>query len=280
MKRALGITVGKSKPTEYLGRVLKSLGFTTCSEQVNRIRVYRIDPACLSDPDRLTIYHCVAARLEEQLSGEKTIVNWEEVLQPQTQIAQGVSGCTPSPNFINKTSERCADYNPSVPASTDILQNQTAQGVSGCTQGAENLIKTSDRCGAFTNIEWLLQLLADLETQPPHPRFSCDDDLILVFNEAEERAMDCGDELLRFCPNYWERISKAIGDWAEILPQAEVAQTQQEAQLKERVTVIIRGGGCAKYLVQRICEGIAYLKSLSSGVELTAFVSQLQPVTG
>jgi hypothetical protein len=57
------------------------------------------------------------------------------------------------------------------------------------------------------NLNWSLQFLADLESNPaPNRRFSSLEQLENLFDELEQRAKDCYDELLKKCPAYWERI--------------------------------------------------------------------------
>lgn len=126
--RAIGIRVGKSNPTEYLGRILASLGLKTRSNQINRIWTYRLDSAWLEDPDRLAIYSCIGARYKELLCGEKTVLNWNEILKPQIHTEQGLQHCTPSPNFINQTSQRCAIF-VGEEAMTNQLKNQVDSNI-------------------------------------------------------------------------------------------------------------------------------------------------------
>ncbi|MFB2920206.1 MULTISPECIES: plasmid replication protein, CyRepA1 family [Aerosakkonema] len=237
LARAIGIRVGKSKPTEYLGRILASLGLKTCSNQINRVWVYQLDSAWLEDPDRLAIYNCIGVRYEELLSGEKTVLNWNEILKTQVQTEQGLQGCTPSPYFINQTSGRCVGK-VGEEAVAKLPENQVHSDIDPHTS-AEDLIKTNESCtNSLTSqsqqseespIEWLMQLLADLEAIPtPHPRFESSEQLVALFYQAEELGIQCQDRLLSHCPEYWERLAKGIGEICQLLPEKAIPDDSPE----------------------------------------------------
>ena len=57
------------------------------------------------------------------------------------------------------------------------------------------------------NIRWSLQFLSDLEFSPaPHPRFTHFEQIVNLFSELEQRQKNCYDELLKKCPDYFNRI--------------------------------------------------------------------------
>ncbi|MGK7880525.1 MAG: hypothetical protein AB4060_10555, partial [Crocosphaera sp.] len=69
------------------------------------------------------------------------------------------------------------------------------------------------------NIHWLLQILADLESSPaPHTRFTSNDQLIELFNEAQQKVKNCWEQLQQICPDYSQRLSTAYGVVSQLLP--------------------------------------------------------------
>lgn len=70
-----------------------------------------------------------------------------------------------------------------------------------------------------TSIDWLMQLLADLEAmKAPHPRFESNEQLSALFLEAALLGEECSEKLLDICPDYWERLSIAVGNVSSLLP--------------------------------------------------------------
>lgn len=74
-------------------------------------------------------------------------------------------------------------------------------------------------CNHPTSIDWLIRLLEDLEAIPaPHPRFESNEQLSALLQQADLLGKQCSDLLLNVCPDYWERLSIAIGNVCELLP--------------------------------------------------------------
>lgn len=73
-----GLTVGKSKPCEFLGRALKSLGFKTQSNYQHKMRLYQIQE---DSPIYSAIYESVSRRILSRLSELKPKVNWFTTLE-------------------------------------------------------------------------------------------------------------------------------------------------------------------------------------------------------
>ncbi len=69
------------------------------------------------------------------------------------------------------------------------------------------------------NLHWLLQILADLESSPaPHTRFTSNDQLRELFNECQQKANSCWEQLQQICPDYSQRLSTAYGIVSQLLP--------------------------------------------------------------
>jgi hypothetical protein len=85
-----GLTVGKSKPCEFVGRALKSLGIQTQSSFNRRTRTYEVKE---DSPIYTAIYESVSRRICNRLADIKPTLNWEAILisakTPETQLEQG-----------------------------------------------------------------------------------------------------------------------------------------------------------------------------------------------
>jgi hypothetical protein len=87
-----------------------------------------------------------------------------------------------------------------------------------------------------SDVDWLVRFLADLEKESaPYPRWKDNSELENTLEEAEAIALTCKTELERVCPDYWERVSKALLEIFERLapissePVAS-SQSQQSAE--------------------------------------------------
>ena len=79
--------------------------------------------------------------------------------------------------------------------------------------------KSNDQTVA--TVRWLLQFLAELEGEPfSHRRFQSATLLANLFAEAEEKYLLCQDEIDLECPDFNERMSRAIGKLTELFPDS------------------------------------------------------------
>jgi hypothetical protein len=106
-------------------------------------------------------------------------------------------------------------------------------------QTTEEVLQNLDRSPKGTSLRWLLQFLADLEYQPaPHQRFSNNEQLMATFNEAEQKANGCLEQLTQLVPDYFERLSIALvrvsETWLATEPKLEVSPlpSDQQSQIK------------------------------------------------
>jgi hypothetical protein len=109
------------------------------------------------------------------------------------------------------------------------LDSLPSNPVSSCTLAADkqSTVASTESAERDENIGWLLQLLADLERAPaPHPRFTANEQLVALVNEAEQKASLCYERLTQTCPNYWERLSLALEAVADSLPASETETVQ------------------------------------------------------
>jgi hypothetical protein len=94
IERLTGIRVGESTPCELIGRVVKSLGHKTESQQVgkgkDKVRVYRISQACLDDPIRQAILKSIEKRYTDLLA-EKEILSWDSLAQAAKNLEKSAS---------------------------------------------------------------------------------------------------------------------------------------------------------------------------------------------
>jgi hypothetical protein len=67
-----------------------------------------------------------------------------------------------------------------------------------------------------SEVEWLLELLADMETAN-RDRFPSSTALEEVLEQANQKAASCLDQLTGVCPDYWERVGRAWGAIAEAI---------------------------------------------------------------
>jgi Protein of unknown function (DUF3987)/Bifunctional DNA primase/polymerase, N-terminal/Primase C terminal 2 (PriCT-2) len=99
----------------------------------------------------------------------------------------------------------------------------------------EEVFQEIDRSPKGASLRWLLQFLADLEYQPaPHQRFSNNEQLMATFNEAEQKAERCLEQLTQLVPDYFERLSIALvrvsETWLATEPKLEVPPFPQNQQ--------------------------------------------------
>ncbi|OKH29783.1 hypothetical protein NIES2119_31970 [[Phormidium ambiguum] IAM M-71] len=99
-------------------------------------------------------------------------------------------------------------------------------------------------------LKWLLNLLTDLEATPsPHPRFDSSEKLADLLNQANLLAIHCKSELLKACPDYWERCSQAAAQIIKLLPSSTVPNFRTEEI-----------SGCVHRLKAAIEYGTAWVK--------------------
>ncbi len=138
---------------------------------------------------------------------------------PTTPIQDKSNSSTPVEN-----QEKCDNYSKSVTFVTSAQSHQSQDlepsppiDVSPVTptKSPETLEVEKDEINPNTskneNISWSLQFLADLEFSPaPHPGFTHFEQIVNLVNELEQRQKNCYDELLKKCPDYFQRIILAI----------------------------------------------------------------------
>ncbi|HEY9299263.1 MAG TPA: plasmid replication protein, CyRepA1 family, partial [Phormidium sp.] len=93
-ERLTGIKVGESAPCELIGRVVRSLGHKTESQQIgkgkDKVRVYRISQACLDDPMRQAILNSIEKRYADLLA-EKEVLNWDSLTEAAKELKKSAS---------------------------------------------------------------------------------------------------------------------------------------------------------------------------------------------
>jgi hypothetical protein len=100
------------------------------------------------------------------------------------------------------------------------------------SQTTEENLQNLERTPKGTSLRWLLQFLADLEYQPaPHHRFSSNEQLIATLKEAELQANGCLEQLINLVPDYFDRLSRALGIVSETLPDTEQKPTKEVTPL-------------------------------------------------
>jgi hypothetical protein len=82
----INVSVGSSKPCEYIGRVLKTLDIKTQSRRVKtasgeRQRVYSLNAEHLNQPDRKAIYEAVKHRIKASINEEDTQRDWNSIVR-------------------------------------------------------------------------------------------------------------------------------------------------------------------------------------------------------
>ena len=107
--RAIGLRVGGLSPVQYVGKVLKSVGYETESRrergQGKRVRIYS-----LKVPDLISeaVYECVGTRMENYLHSDKSVLDWDLILKRETSsknhTAQGLEVGHNPEDFLNKNS--------------------------------------------------------------------------------------------------------------------------------------------------------------------------------
>jgi len=99
-------------------------------------------------------------------------------------------------------------------------------------------------------LKWLLNLLRDLEATPsPHPRFESGEKLTDLLTQANLLSSNCSAELLKICPDYWERCSHAAAELIKLLPSSTVDYSNPE-----------EFSGCVHRLKAAIEYGTAWVK--------------------
>jgi hypothetical protein len=184
--RALRMTAGKSKPCEYLGRHLNSLGIKTKStyDKKKKLRTYKIDSEWLKNPARNAIYEAAGRKFEKFLDKDRAVVDWSVLQKAETQSKQGIEVGSPSTNFIYKNQEG----DPITPLSQIATEAPSTAAV------------------VPTDTQFCLKALERLET-PDHPSISTQEELVTLFEELEARGEKCGEHL----PNdFWMRAAVAV----------------------------------------------------------------------
>ncbi len=86
---ALGRHPGQQARIRFLGSLLKMLGLKLKGQKVKSehgdYRIYRLDRETLSDPDRRNALQCLDRRWENYVKKEVEILDWEPVLNPQSE---------------------------------------------------------------------------------------------------------------------------------------------------------------------------------------------------
>jgi hypothetical protein len=242
MERLTGIRVGESTPCELIGRVVKSLGHKTESQQVgkgkDKVRVYRISQACLDDPIRQAILKSIEKRYTDLLA-EKEIPNWDSLAEAAKNLEKSVSQNAETVVLqgleVEHLPSRCSIENqsegvtaieaavpspsPSVPAGVaektaqklapEIVETQSNQLFRENTFPQGVLYKPEERCSA--DVECCLSTLAALES-PDNLSITNSEQVIELFNELEMRGERCNDELPK---DFWERAAIAVNSLFE-----------------------------------------------------------------
>jgi hypothetical protein len=200
--RALRMTVGKSKPCEYLGRHLNSLGIKTKStyDKKKKLRTYKIDSEWLKNPARNAIYEAAGRKFEKFLDKDRAVVDWSVIEKAVIQSDQSVEVGSPSANFVNKNQEG----DPVIPLSQIATEAPSTAAV------------------VPTDTQFCLEALARLEA-PDHPSISTQEELVALFNELETRSEKCSERLPN---NFWKRAALAVGSINESF-ERDVTQSGQ-----------------------------------------------------
>jgi hypothetical protein len=110
-----------------------------------------------------------------------------------------------------------------------LIDSLPSNSVSSGTLAADkrSTVASTESAERDENVSWLLQLLADLEHSPaPHPRFTSNEQLLALVNEAEQKASLCYEQLTQTCPNYWERLYLVLEPVTDSLPASETETVQ------------------------------------------------------
>lgn len=111
VSRALGMKVGKQTPCEFVGRLLRSLGFSTQSEG-DKERIYKIKESPYTDLIRATMLECIATRVSSKMS-ETEVKKFDEILEKfeaEKPYQQRDTAAAPSASSLyNNTGGRCGE---------------------------------------------------------------------------------------------------------------------------------------------------------------------------
>ncbi|HEY9852890.1 MAG TPA: hypothetical protein V6D28_25680 [Leptolyngbyaceae cyanobacterium] len=150
------------------------------------------------------------------------------------------------------------------------IANQSAENIETayspdqllCQLGNDTNLLSTNLSPEHSYIKWLLRLLADLEATPsPHPRFESREKLADLFAQANLLSSSCSVELLKACPDYWERFSQAIEKVACLLPTSTSTVPDSPTEtLRERTPYEL--SGCANRLKAAIGYGTAWVKTV------------------
>ena len=139
-----------------------------------------------------------------------------QVTEAQTHTGEAVSP-SPSPEVSPVTLETDPQSSTIKPTQLTPVKTEENQDTFINQKGIDSELKTEN--DSEENLHWLLQYLADLESSPaPHTRFTSNDQLRELFNEAQQKFNNCWEQLQQICPDYSQRLSTAYGMVCELLP--------------------------------------------------------------
>jgi hypothetical protein len=236
--RAIGRKVGKSNVCSYIGEILEAIGLKTelswgKDEDGNKIRVYRVSQACLTDPIRTAIYEAVGRRLEKMLSSDRALLNWQAVAdaaeEVQSQMPQSVEGGSPSENYILKNQEGDPDRS-AQPVALDLpSQIESAQPtvisqlqkdwgdfmpVTTPEVFAQTKVQPSLIPELESTIQGMAELLVDAQNYGREALLAIWDD---IANDLRTKVLSVAERLLGSAiDKFYEVMPKEVWQWVEM----------------------------------------------------------------
>ena len=138
-----------------------------------------------------------------------------QVTEAQTHTGDAVSP-SPSPEVSPVTIETDSQSSTINPTQLNPVKTEETQDTFINKKGIDSELETEN--DSEKNLHWLLQYLADLESSPaPHTRFTSNDQLRELFNEAQQKANSCWEQLQQICPDYSQRLSTAYGIVSQLI---------------------------------------------------------------
>jgi hypothetical protein len=141
-------------------------------------------------------------------------------------------------NQLNRPAVVAQEENPGNPPDVAVKEEMP---INPDVATQEETLGTSiDVAAVEETIGWLLQLLADLEATPvPHPRFTSNEQLLALFDEASQRLVAVSGQLESLCPDYTKRLFAALDVVSLILPDLDPQESPETPTLAQLQALLL-----------------------------------------